>query len=256
MYFLNSFETLNRGKMVRLVALILLVLSVFFCAFIPTKLVSAQIEESPNIELDPTGIEIMVTVKEIGKIPNAILYITARQNNLIQVSINSTDLFEAKNRRFWIPADSISFSKNNFDLDKGKTTSVNIFYSFGESLQPGTYSGKIIVRSENGGKVELPITINLRLVWWIPFILVAFGVSANLILSVNRWRIEEKDAAQIQMKLADTAIYRAQDEGRKDDRYTKAMNLQTQYDIDFEAGDFKLAKEKAMEATFEADNSK
>ena len=218
--------------------------------------VKAEVVDSPSIELDPQKIDIMVTKKEMVQVPKAILYITARQANLVKISINSTDLYEEQNRRFWIPADSISFSKNRFNLTEGQTASVNIVYSFKENLQPGIYKGRIIVRSDNGGKVELPITISLRLVWWIPFLLVSLGVLANLVLSVNRWRLEEKNAAETQMELADAAIYKAQDEGRKDERYARAENLKTQYEKDFEAGDFKMAKEKAKDAIFEADNAK
>jgi len=218
--------------------------------------VKAEVVDSPSIELDPQKIDIMVTKNEMVQVPKAILYITARQANLVKISINSTDLYEEQNRRFWIPADSISFSKNRFNLTEGQTASVNIVYTFKENLQPGIYKGRIIVRSDNGGKVELPITISLRLVWWIPFLLVSLGVLANLVLSVNRWRLEEKNAAETQMELADTAIYKAQDEGRKDERYARAENLKTQYEKDFEAGDFKMAKEKAKDAIFEADNAK
>jgi hypothetical protein len=123
-------------------------------------------------------------------------------------------------------------------------------------LNPGTYIGRIIVWSENGGKTELPVEIKMRMIWWIPFILVGIGVIANLILSVNRWRLEEKKSAEAQILLAESEIYKAEDENRKDDRFTRAVNLQTEYQVDFNAGEYKAAKEKAIKAKFEAENAK
>lgn len=236
--------------------LIMLIVPIILFILISNYKVVAENAQVPDIEIDPPKIDISITKKDLVNVREAILYITARQADLDYVTLNSTDLYEEQNRRLWISSDSISFDKNNFNITEGRTVSVKILFSFIEKVEPGTYKGRIIVWSENGGKAEFPITIKLRLIWWIPFILVAFGVIANLVLSVNRWRFEEKKSAEIEIIKADSAIYKAEDEGRKDDRYARAVNLQTQYKADFAAEEYRAAKENAIKAKFEADMAK
>lgn len=235
---------------------ILFILSVMLVALTFRISISAQEPENPIIEVDPTKIEVMIPAEDIPRIPNATVYITARQANLTRISINSTDLFEEQNRRFWIPADSINFSRNHFNLTEGHTINVKVRFSLPADQPPGAYVGRIILRSENGGRAELPITIKLRTLGWQPFAMIAAGVLANLVISISRWRIEDQDSAKAAIELADSAIYQAEDDGRRDDRYTRAVNLQEQYREDYKFGDFKVAREKASRAKFEAEHAK
>lgn len=233
----------------------LLFLPLFFIVCISSITAYAQDSGSPIIEINPSKIDIAIKLEDISKIPDATLSITARQANLTSVTINSTDIFEEKNRRLWISAESINSTKNNFDLDLGHTVDIKLVFNLTKDQPPGSYVGKIIVRSQNGGFAEIPITIKLRRDDFTALLWISLGVIASLIINISRWHIENEDATKATIELADTAIYKAEDENRKDYRYLQAKELQTQYEIDFKNGDYKNAKEKAIKAKFLAEQA-
>jgi len=225
-------------------------LSLFFIACLFGNPTYGQDSGSPIIETIPPKIDIAIKVEDISKIPDATVSITARQANLTSVTINSTDIFEEQNRRLWISAETINSNKNNFSLTLGHTVDIKLIFNITQSQEPGSYVGKIIIRSENGGFSEIPLTIKLRRDDFTALLWISFGVIASLIINISRWHIGNEDSTKATIELADTALFKAEDENRKDYRYLEAKELKTQYDIDFENGDYKDAKEKAIKAKF------
>ncbi|HEY74228.1 MAG: hypothetical protein B6I35_02005 [Anaerolineaceae bacterium 4572_32.2] len=161
------------------------------------------LNNSPNPALavdNPTPIRLNEVVNQSLVYPLVLLE-TSGANDARQVQLSTSMLMGVEDNTAFLPADVVTQIRSPVTLPRDGRLSYPLLFDFGaDGVQAGSYSGKVVLSSENADNLEIPVELTLKhdLGW--PLVVLFLSIAIGSMLAYYSTESQERDKVYLEIR--------------------------------------------------------